>query len=420
MSYELFIGLRYLRAKRKQTFISVNTFISIAGIFLGVAALIVVLAVMNGFETELRNKILGINSHIVLMKYTGSMDNYEELAETVKTIDGVVASTPFIYGQAMVKHRERVTGIVVRGISPKDAHSVINFGTMKEGAIEDLTPEIRSHSLPGAPGIAIGKELAQNLGVHLFDTVEIVLPMGIPTPMGIVPRIKKFRVVAVFDSGFYEYDSSLVFMSLADAQTFLNMKGEVTGIGIKIDDVYAARAVAERIEKKLGFNYWARNWMEMNKNLFSALKLEKRVMFIILTLIVLVAAFSIITSLIMSVMEKTRDIAILKSMGATARSIMKIFMVQGLIIGAIGTTLGCITGITVALNLEKLAAYLEQLFGFKVLPQDVYYLNNLPSQVDYGDVLLIVAITTVICFLASVYPSWNASRLDPADALRYE
>jgi len=420
MSYELFIGLRYLRAKRKQTFISVNTFISIAGIFLGVAALIVVLAVMNGFETELRNKILGINSHIVLMKYTGSMDNYEEIAEAVKTVDGVAASTPFIYGQAMVKHRERVTGIVVRGISPKDALSVINFGTMKEGAIEDLTPEIRSHSLPGAPGIAIGTELARTLGVNLFDTVEIVLPMGIPTPMGIVPRIKKFRVVAVFDSGFYEYDSSLVFMSLADAQTFLNMKGEVTGIGIKIDDVYAARSVAKRVEKKLGFNYWARHWMEMNKNLFSALRLEKRVMFIILTLIVLVAAFSIITSLIMSVMEKTRDIAILKSMGATARSIMKIFMVQGLIIGAIGTTLGCITGITVALNLEKLAAYLEQLFGFKVLPQDVYYLNNLPSQVDYGDVLLIVAITTVICFLASVYPSWNASRLDPADALRYE
>lgn len=420
MSYELFIGLRYLRAKRKQTFISINTFISIAGIFLGVAALIVVLAVMNGFETELRNKILGINSHIVLMKYTGSMDNYEKVSAEVQKVDGVVASTPFIYGQAMLKHKERVTGVVVRGISVKNALSVINLGKMKEGKIADLDPQTGTGSLPRTPGIAIGKELAQNLGVNLFDVLEILLPMGIPTPMGIVPRIKKFRVVGIFDSGFYEYDSSLVFMSLADAQTFLNMKGEVTGIGIKIADVYAAKSVAAAVEKKLGFSYWARHWMEMNKNLFSALRLEKRVMFIILSLIVLVAAFSIITSLIMSVMEKTRDIAILKSMGATARSIMKIFMIQGLIIGAIGTTLGCITGITVALNLEKLTAYIEKLFGFKVLPQDVYYLSDLPSQVNYGDVTLIVIITTVICFLASIYPSWSASKLDPADALRYE
>ena len=420
MSYELFIGLRYLRAKRKQTFISVNTFISIAGIFLGVAALIVVLAVMNGFETELRNKILGINSHIVLMKYAGSMNNYEKVAEEIKDVEGVVASTPFIYGQAMLKHRDRVTGVVLRGISVKNALNVINFGKMKEGKIEYLSTETPEKSLSRSPGIAIGKELAQNLGLNLFDIVEIVLPMGIPTPMGIVPRIKKFRVVGIFDSGFYEYDSSLVFMSLADAQKFLNMKDEVTGIGIKVNDVYRARAIAGTIEKKLGFTYWARNWMEMNKNLFSALKLEKRVMFIILSLIVLVAAFSIITSLIMSVMEKTRDIAVLKSMGATARSIMKIFMIQGLIIGAIGTTLGCITGITVALNLEKLTAFIENLFGFKVLPQDVYYLSDLPSQVNYGDVTLIVIITAVICFLASIYPSWSASKLDPAEALRYE
>ncbi|NQU02953.1 MAG: FtsX-like permease family protein, partial [Syntrophaceae bacterium] len=325
-----------------------------------------------------------------------------------------------IYGQAMLKHRDRVTGVVLRGISVKTALNVISFGKIKEGKIEYLSTETPEKSLSRSPGIAIGKELAQNLGLNLFDMVEIVLPMGIPTPMGIVPRIKKFRVVGIFDSGFYEYDSSLVFMSLADAQKFLNMMSEVTGIGIKVNDVYRAKAIAGTIEKKLGFTYWARNWMEMNKNLFSALRLEKRVMFIILSLIVLVAAFSIITSLIMSVMEKTRDIAVLKSMGATARSIMKIFMIQGLIIGAIGTTLGCITGITVALNLEKLTAFIENLFGFKVLPQDVYYLSDLPSQVNYGDVTLIVIITAVICFLASIYPSWNASKLDPAEALRYE
>ncbi|MBN2568341.1 MAG: lipoprotein-releasing ABC transporter permease subunit [Deltaproteobacteria bacterium] len=420
MSYELFIGLRYLRAKRKQTLISVNTFISVFGIFLGVAALIVVLAVMNGFEIELRNKILGINSHVVLMKYTGAMKNYNELAEDLKGIDGVVASTPFIYGQAMLKHQDRVTGVVLRGISVKNALDVISLGKMKEGKIEALAPESMEKSLTRAPGLAVGKELAQNLGINLFDIVEIVLPMGIPTPMGIVPRIKKFRVVGIFDSGFYEYDSSLVFMSLEDAQIFLNMKDEVTGIGIKVNDVYAAKTIAGAVEKKLGFTYWARNWMEMNKNLFSALRLEKRVMFIILSLIVLVAAFSIITSLIMSVMEKTRDIAILKSMGATSKSIMKIFMIQGFIIGAIGTTLGCVTGITVAENLERLTAFIEKLFGFKVLPQDVYYLSDLPSRINYGDVVLIVIITAVICFLASIYPSWSASKLDPAEALRYE
>lgn len=420
MSYELFIGLRYLRAKRKQTFISVTTFISVAGVFLGVAALIVVLAVMNGFETELRNKILGINSHIVLMKYSGLMDNYDKVIQEIKGTDGVVASTPFIYGQAMLKYKERVTGVVVRGIAVKSALDVISFGKMKEGKIENLAPNTAEKSLPGTPKLVIGKELADNLGIILFDVVEIVLPVGIPTPLGIVPRIKKFRVVGIFDSGFYEYDSSLVFMSLEDAQTFLNMKDEVTGVGIKVNDVYRAKEIAVNIESKLGFTYWARSWMEMNKNLFSALKLEKRVMFIILSLIVLVAAFSIITSLIMSVMEKTRDIAILKSMGATAKSIMKIFMIQGLIIGIIGITLGCVTGITIALNLETITAFIEHLFGFKVLPQDVYYLNHLPSQVNYGDVALIVIITAVICFLASIYPSWNASRLDPAEALRYE
>jgi len=417
MSYEFFIGLRYLRAKRNQTFISANTFISVAGIFLGVAALIIVLAVMNGFEIELRDKILGINSHIVLMEYTGGMEGHEGIMRKIESVDGVVASTPFIYGQAMLKNKGRVTGVVLRGMSTETSANVISLGKMKDGNIDYLSGK---GNKTGLPGIVIGKELAQNLGLLLFDTVEILLPMGISTPMGIVPKIKKFGVVGIFDSGSYEYDSSLVFMSLKNCKKFLNMKDTVTGLEIKVDDIYGAKRIAKAIQEKLGYPYWARSWMEMNKNLFSALKLEKRVMFIILSLIVIVAAFNIITTLIMTVMEKTRDIAILKSMGATAKSIMKIFMLEGIVIGAIGTILGGITGIVVALNLEWISRSVEDLFGFKILPKDVYYLNELPSKINYGDVAVIVVAAILICFLASIYPSWRASRLDPAEALRYE
>ncbi|MBW2558546.1 MAG: lipoprotein-releasing ABC transporter permease subunit [Deltaproteobacteria bacterium] len=417
MSYELFIGLRYLRAKRKQTFISANTFISVAGIFLGVAALIIVLAVMNGFEIELRDKILGINSHIVLMEYTGGMEDYERVMGELESVDGVVASTPFIYGQAMLKNSGRVTGVVLRGMSTETSADVINLGKMKDGNIDDLSGRGNKTDLPG---VVIGKELAQNLGLLLFDTVEILLPMGISTPMGIVPKIKKFSVVGIFDSGSYEYDSSLVFMSLENCKKFLDMRDTVTGIEIKVDDIYGAGRIAKAIQEKLGYPYWARSWMEMNKNLFSALKLEKRVMFIILSLIVIVAAFNIITTLIMTVMEKAGDIAILKSMGATARGIMKIFMIEGIVIGAVGTILGAITGVTVALNLEWISRLVENLFDFKILPKDVYYLNELPSRIDYGDVAVIVIAAMLICFLASIYPSWRASRLDPAEALRYE
>ena len=417
MSYEFFIGLRYLRAKRKQTFISANTFISVAGIFLGVAALIIVLAVMNGFEIELRDKILGINSHIVLMEYTGGMGNHERVMEELKSVDGVVASTPFIYGQAMLKNSGRVTGVVLRGMSIETYGNVINLGEMRDGNIDNLSSGGNKTDLPG---VVIGKELAQNLGLLLFDTVEILVPMGISTPMGIVPKIKKFSVVGIFDSGSYEYDSSLVFMSLKNCKKFLGMKDTVTGIEIKVDDIYGAGRIAKAIQEKLGYPYWARSWMEMNKNLFSALKLEKRVMFIILSLIVIVAAFNIITTLIMTVMEKSRDIAILKSMGATARSIMKIFMIEGIVIGGIGIILGCIAGITVALNLEWISRSVENLFGFKILPEGVYYLNEVPSKINYGDVAVIVIAAMLICFLASIYPSWRASKLDPAEALRYE
>jgi len=425
MSYEFFINLRYLRAKRKQVFVSIITFISIAGIFLGVAALIIVLAVMNGFETDLRNKILGINSHVVLMEYQGMMKNYSQVMQKVQKVPGVVATTPFIYSQAMLKSENSISGVVLRGLSLKDAFKVIDLGRMHAGSVQALAePERRERVSDGEPdvlpGIVIGKELAKNLGLILHDPVYIITPMGISTPMGFVPRMKKFAVVGIFDSGFYEYDSTLAYISLKDCQAFMNLDDVVSGLEIKVNDIYRADAIGRAVEQKLGYPYWARNWMEMNKNLFSALRLEKRVMFIILSLIVLVAAFNIISTLIMVVMEKNKDIAVLKSMGATSASIMKIFVFQGLTIGTIGTTLGCIAGLALAHNLSRLSVFIEKLFGFKILPGDVYYLNELPSRVDYTDVAIIVVGSILISFLSTLYPSRRAARLDPAEALRNE
>jgi lipoprotein-releasing system permease protein len=424
-SYELFISLRYLRARRKQVFVSIITFISIAGIVLGVAALIIVLAVMNGFETDLRNKILGVNAHLVLMEYSGAMRDYSKVKDTVNAIKGVAGATPFVYGQAMVKSGENVSGVVIRGIDMDSASQVLQINRMQEGKMADLSDRSR-HALAlepvlkDLPGVVLGKELAKNLGLGLYDTVSIISPMGISTPMGLVPRIKRFLVVGVFDSGFYEYDSTLVFLSLKDCQAFLNMGDLVTGIEIRLLDIYQAERVAGAITAKLGYPYWVRTWMDMNKNLFSALKLEKRVMAIILSLIVLVAAFNIITTLIMVVMEKHRDIAILKSMGASSRGVMKIFVFQGLTIGFIGTSLGCAVGLAIALHLSQISLFVERIFGFKILPGDVYYLSELPSRVNYGDVLLIALGTLLISFISTVYPSWRASKLDPAETLRYE
>jgi lipoprotein-releasing system permease protein len=425
MPYELFISLRYLRARRKQVFLSIITFISIAGIFLGVAALIIVIAVMNGFETDLRTKILGINSHVIVMDHTGGMQDYPRVMQEVSQVPGVVAATPFIYSQAMLKNGNNVTGIVLRGLAMEDALKVINLGKIREGKLDYLKDGARSipglkPELSNLPGILIGRELAKNLGVFLFETLHIISPSGVSTPMGMVPRMKPFVVVGIFESGFYEYDSTLAYISLKTCQEFLNMGDLVTGIEIRVDDIYKADKIAKSIESKLGYPYWGRNWMEMNKNLFSALRLEKRVMFIILSLIVLVAAFNIISALIMIVMEKNKDIAILKTMGATRTDIMKIFIFQGIVVGALGTILGCLAGLAVAFNLEAISRFVERLFGFKILPGDVYYLSELPSQVNFGDVGIIVLGTMLICFLSTIYPSWRASRLDPAEALRYD
>jgi lipoprotein-releasing system permease protein len=428
MSYEFFISKRYLRAKRKQVFVSIITLISILGIFLGVAALIIVLAVMTGFEADLRSKILGIKSHIELTTdLTGPMRDYQKVREQIAGTEGVVASTPFIYSQALLRNGNGVTALVIRALDTQSAFKVINLGKIREGNIDylnKLPPEISTrykNETGQLAGIVIGKEMAKNLGIYLFDPITIISTTGgISTPMGMVPRMKKFVVVGIFESGFYEYDSSLAYLSLKSCQDFLQMGDTVTGIDIKVNDIFKADVIAQKMQRKLGFPFWAHNWMQMNKNLFSALKLEKRVMFIILSLIVLVAAFNIISALIMIVMEKNKDIAILKSLGATSRSIMKIFIYQGIIVGVIGTFLGCVAGLAVALNLQKVSVFVEKFFHFKILPGDVYYLSELPSQVNYGDIVIIVIGTLLICFLATIYPALRASKLDPAEALRYE
>jgi lipoprotein-releasing system permease protein len=428
MSYEFFISRRYMRAKRKQVFVSIITFISIFGIFLGVAALIIVLAVMNGFEEDLRTKILGIRSHIeVTNSMSGPMKNYTVLREEIDKIPGVIASTPFIYTEAMMRSQNGVTGVIIRGMDTQSSPKVINLGKMREGSIEHLNkiPADVLKELPNEEknlsGIMIGKEMAKNMGLFLHDSITIISPAGgIATPMGMVPRMKKFIVVGIYESGFYEYDSKLAFLSIKSCQEFLEMGDTVSGLDIVVQDIYKADVITRNIQGKLGFPFFAQNWMQMNKNLFSALKLEKRVMFIILSLIVLVAAFNIISALIMIVMEKNKDIAILKSMGATATTIMKIFIYQGLIVGAVGTFFGCIAGLTIALNLQKISLFMEKLFNFKILPGDVYYLSELPSKVNYSDVVVIVIGTLLICFLSTIYPARRASKLDPAEALRYE
>jgi lipoprotein-releasing system permease protein len=426
MPYELFISLRYLKAKRKSAFISIITLISTAGVALGVMALIIVLAVMTGFEEDLKEKILGTNAHVVVLKNGGAIDDYRELMARLTGFDGVVAATPFIYNQVMLTSGKHVSGVVLRGIDPESDVKVTNLHkAMTDGTLDALTPEhgvisVARNTEPLAPGLIIGKELAKNLNLFVGDRVNVVSPMGNITPLGMVPKMKGFRVVGIFNTGMFEYDSTLAYVNLKEAQSFLGLGDTVTGIQLKVRDVYATGELARKINRELGLSYFARDWMQMNKNILFALKTEKVVMFIILTLIVLVAAFGIASTLFMLVMEKNRDIAILKSMGATGRSIMKIFIMEGLIIGVSGTLLGVISGLLVAKNLEGIVGFVQRVTGFELFSRDVYYLDRFPSQVVPMDVLIISVTAIAISFVATLYPSWQASRLLPSEALRYE
>ena len=422
MSYELFVSLRHLKAKRTQRFISLNTWISIGGVALGVMALIVVIAVMSGFGKDLRDKILGTNSHVVITNVTRSgMVDYEAVMEKVIKAEGVNAVAPFILNQVMLAYGDNAIGVVVRGVDSDREAGVSDLEkNLVQGSLKMLERPAKSSGKPRRDGIILGKELAHRLRVQNGDAVSMVAPASRMTPMGLIPKIKLFKVVGLFESGMFEYDSNLAFISIHSAQKFFAMKGKVSGIEIRVEDIEKADQVAAGIQESLGFPYYARDWMQMNKNLFSALRLEKVVMFIILILIILVAAFNIVSALFMVVMEKTKEIAILKSMGASRSSIMKIFSFQGLIIGVTGTMIGCVGGFTVVPNLNEIVGFIESIFGITAFPSDVYYLDKLPSEIQYFDSFLIVIFSILICFVASLYPAWRASRLDPVEGLRYE
>ena len=410
MNFEWFVCLRYLKAKRKQGFISIITLISISGVAVGVMALIVVLGVMTGFTEGFRDKILGINSHIIVQKFGGLILNHDSVARQIKEIPGVTGVTPYFYSQTMITGGSGGTGAIIRGIEPETAQGVINIARhMVQGDIDRLDTEHESKQK--LPGIIVGSELAKQLHITVNDRVRLISPSGPLTPMGIIPKMKACRVVGIFETGMYEYDSTLMYISLEAARDFLETENGVHGLEVRLADIYAADRVSRIIEKKLGMAYVAKDWMRMNKNLFSALQLEKTALFIIVALIVLVAAFNIVSTLIMVVMEKNRDIAILKSMGATSRSIMRIFIYEGLVIGVTGTLLGVLGGLFVA---ELLSRY-----QFIKLP-DVYPLTTLPVKILPLDVSLIAISAILITFMATLYPSWQASRIEPAVSLRYE
>jgi len=421
MSYEWFISLRYLKARRRQGFISLISLISVAGVSVGVMALIVVLAVMTGFTDSLREKILGINSHIVIQRLGRGITDYRQLSEKVLKTKGVLAVTPYTYSQTMLSVPDASSGAVVRGIDPATSNKVLSLtNQLIEGSVAALDPEKQQQEISGTgsstsgslPGIILGKELARSLRVDMGDNIRLFSPSGPLTPMGVIPKIKTCRIVGIFDTGMYEYDSSLAYISITTAQNFLDLQGSVHGLELKVDDIYQASAIAAELEKKLGFGYVVKDWITMNKNLFSALKLEKTAMFIVLALIVLVAAFNIISTLIMVVMSKGKDIAILKSMGATSKGIMKIFVYEGLIIGLTGTVIGVIGGLILC---EVLSRY-----QFIKLPSDVYPITTLPIKILPMDVTLVAVSAALITLLATLYPSWQASKIDPAVALRYE
>ena len=430
MSFEWFISLRHLRSRKTQNFISLITVISIGGVALGVMALIVVIAVMSGFGKDLRDKIVGTTSHIVVTAFEqGGMKDYERVISEVKTVEGVKDAAPYIYKQVMLIKGKSVSGVVIRGIDPKRE---VNISDLEKNLIAgdinllaggefpkfkgiDNPPEVKKFK----NGVILGKELARSMGATIGDVVGVVAPVAKMTPLGLIPSMKILTVVGIFQSGMYEYDSGLAFIAISTAQKFFSMGDRVTGVEIKVHDLDKADEVTGVIREKLGYPYFARDWMQMNKNLFSALQLEKVVMFVILILIILVAAFNIISTLFMVVMEKTKDIAILKSMGASQGSILKIFCLHGLFIGLTGTIAGCIGGFTIVPNINEIVGVLEATFGFKAFPADVYYLNKLPSDIQYMDSFLIVIFSIVICFVASIYPAWRASKLNPVDGLRY-
>ena len=406
MSFELFIAIRYLKAKRKEGFISLVTFLSIAGVAVGVMALVVVIAVMSGAENSFRDKILGLEPHLLVMNYAGQFDNYQKTIEKVQTIKHVDNVSPILFSQIMVRSASSFTGAMLRGIDPESKVKLI-----KGFSPEKLQTALKAQGLNNQyPGVILGKQLASSLGVAKGSKIILMSPAGIISPMGHIPSMSRFQVTGIFESGMYEYDSALMYINITEAQKITGMKNGISAIGVWVDDIFSVDILKKKILSILDYKFYARDWMDINKSLFSALKLEKTAMFIILTLIIFVAAFNIASALMMMVMEKTRDIAALKAMGATDKIIRKIFIIKGMIIGTIGTLVGTISGVIICFLLKK--------YEFIHLPE-AYPFRTLPVELNFLDIIVIALSALFICFISTIYPSNKASKMDPVEALRY-
>ena len=413
LPYELLIGLRYTRAKRRNHFISFISLISMLGIGLGVAALIVVLSVMNGFQTELRSRILGVVSHIQISGANGEMGGWERVAAQAGRQPGVLAAAPFVQAQGMLSHGQAVRGAMVRGILPDYEENVAAFrGHMKEGQFDSLQPD--------SFNVVLGSDLARLLGVLVGDKVTLIAPQGVVTPAGVVPRMKTFTVSGIFEVGMFEYDSGLALIRMEDAQRLYRMEDRVSGVRLKLDDLFKAPAIARELAGRLDTAAFISDWTRSHANFFRAVAIEKNMMFIILSLIVAVAAFNIVSTLVMAVTDKQADIAILRTLGASPGSIMAIFMVQGALIGFIGLGLGIAGGVALALNVDVVVPFIERMLGTELMSKEVYYISALPSELQWGDVITITLVSFVLSLVATLYPSWRASRINPAEALRYE
>jgi lipoprotein-releasing system permease protein len=412
-SFEWLIGLRYTRAKRRNRFVSFISATSIIGITLGVTALIVVISVMNGFQDELRHRILGMTAHATISENGQALQDWQTLAQKVKNEPNVVASAPYVQAEAMLSAQPNVSGAIIRGIEPKYEDEVTDIGKhMVAGSLSDLKP--------GGFGIVLGQSLAESLGVAVGDKLMLITANVAVTPVGGLLRQRQFTVVGIFKVGMYEYDRGSAFIDLKDAQALFRMGDGVTGLRLKLDDMFRAPWVAHDLNLKLGNPYWTTDWTQANGNFFRAVQTERTVMFIILSLIVAVAAFNIVSTLVMVVTDKRGDIAILRTLGASPGSIMRIFLISGTVIGLIGTLIGVAIGVLIASNVETIVPWIEHLTGTQFMPADVYYISEVPSRLDWNDVWHVGVMAFGLSFLATIYPAWSASRVQPAEALRYE
>lgn len=415
LPYELLIGWRYTRAARsarRNGFISFISAASVVGIALGVWALIVVLSVMNGFQKEVRDRMLGVVSHIEIYEGLGqALPDATALMQEVRRNPEVVAAAPFVSGQSLLAHGEAMRGIMLRGIEPALEPQVVSAGAVNNEALKRLKP--------GGFGIVLGVQLARAMGVAEGDSVTLVSPSGQITPAGVTPRFKQVTVVGVFDSGHFEYDAALAMMHVQDAAKIFRVEGP-TGLRLKLKDLNRAMDVAEELQRTIPGDYVFMDWGQQNRTWFAAVKVEKRMMSIILTLIILVAAFNLLVTLVMSVQDKRADIAILRTLGASPRSIMYVFVVQGAVVGVVGTLAGLLTGLLTAFNIDPIVSFIERLLNARLLPPDIYLINSMPSDPQAANILPVVAMSLLLAFLSTLYPSWRASRVNPAEALRYE